>query len=153
MLKEIFSYGKEGLKTLLAKEGLLKILHGKGSKPHGMTDADWEDIDVEAASTIGLCLVDEVIYNVMDEISAAGLLVKLEIVCIMKSLSNKLTHILDHMNIFNKIVSDLLCLEVKSKEEDKTLSLLASLPPLYYLVTTILHERETLEIEEVKATF
>ena len=63
------------------------------------------------------------------------------------------THILDHMNIFNKIVSDLLCLEVKSKEEDKTLLLLASLPTLYYLVTTILYERETLEIEEVKATF
>jgi len=37
------------------------------------------------------------------------------------------------MNIFNKIVSDLLCLEVKLEEKDKTLLLVASIPPSYVL--------------------
>ena len=36
-----------------------------------MTDADWEDMDIKATGAIELCLTDEVIYNVMDETSAA----------------------------------------------------------------------------------
>ena len=59
-----------------------------------------------------------------------------------KSLSNKLfmkkqlyslrmkegTPILQHLNTFNRILSDLLALEVKLEEEDKALLLLSSLP-------------------------
>src|SRR4051812_32967412 len=82
-----------------------------------------------------------------------------------KSLSNKLymkkqlyclrmaegTLILQHLNDFNKIVSDLLALEVKMEEEDKALILLSSLPPSYdHLVTTILYGKETLELEDVR---
>ena len=88
------------------------------SKPRGLTDTDWEDMDVKAASTIELCLVDEMLYNDMDENSAAGLWLKLESLYMMKSLSNKLylkkqlyslrmkegTLILEHMNICNNIV-------------------------------------------------
>ena len=62
-----------------------------------------------------------------------------------KSLSNKLymkkqlyylrmaegTPILQHLNAFNKIVGDLLALEVKVEEKDKALILLSSLPPRY----------------------
>lgn len=62
-----------------------------------------------------------------------------------KSLSNKLylkkqlnslrmkegTQILSHLNSFNKIMSDLLCLEVNLEEEDKALLLLSSLPGSY----------------------
>ena len=46
-----------------------------------------------------------------------------------------------------------MCLEVILEEEVKTLLLFVSLPSSYdYLVTTILYEKETLKIEEVKAT-
>src|SRR3954465_7424177 len=59
--------------------------------------------------------------------------------------------IFQHLNDFNKIVSDLLALEVKMKEEDKALILLSSLPPSYdHLVTTILYGKETLELEDVR---
>ena len=101
----------------------------------------------------------KVMYNDMDETLAAKLWLKLENLYMTKSLSNKLylkkqfynirmkegTPILEHVNIFIKIVSDLLCLEVKLEEEDKALLLLATLPPSYdHLVTTILYGREHL---------
>src|SRR5436190_22605385 len=60
------------------------------------------------------------------------------------------TLILQHLNLFNKIVSHLLALEVKLEEEDKVLLLLGSLPPSYdHLVTTIMYGKETLELEDV----
>ena len=81
-----------------------------------------------------------------------------------KSLSNKLflkkqlyslrmkegTHIL-HLNAFNRILSDLLALEVKLKEEDKALLLLSSLPSSYdHLASIIMYRKETLELENVR---
>jgi len=59
------------------------------------------------------------------------------------------TLILQHLNAFNRILSDLLALEVKL-EEDKALLLLSSLPSSYnYLATTIICCKETLELEDV----
>src|SRR4051812_23158553 len=61
------------------------------------------------------------------------------------------TPILQHLNASNKIVIDLLALEVKLEEEDKTLILLSSLPPSFdHLVTTILYGKETLELKNVR---
>ena len=62
-----------------------------------------------------------------------------------KSLSNKLfmkkqlyslrmkkgKSFLQHLNVFNRILSDLLALDVKLEEEDKALLLLSSLPSSY----------------------
>ena len=62
------------------------------------------------------------------------------------------TPIFEHMNIFNKIVSDLLCLEVKLEEEGKILILLAFLTPSYDHLVIIIMYVETLKTEEVKAT-
>ena len=81
----------------------------------------------------------------------------------MKSLSNKLfmkkqlyslrmkegMPIL-HFNALNRILSDLLALEVKLEEEDKALLLLSSLPSSYdHLATTIMYGKETLEFEDI----
>ena len=77
MITEFFSNGKE----LLAKEGLLKVLHDNKSKSYGMTDEYSEDMDIKEVGTIELCLTDEVVYNVMDETSAVGLWLKLESLC------------------------------------------------------------------------
>ena len=55
------------------------------------------------------------------------------------------------MCIRDRILSDLLALEVKLEEEDKTLLLLSSLPSSYDdLATTIMYDKETLELEDVK---
>ena len=52
-----------------------------------------------------------------------------------------------HLNTFNRILGDLLALEVKL-EEDKTLLLLSSLPSSYvHLATTIMYGKNTLELE------
>ena len=63
------------------------------------------------------------------------------------------TPIHEHLSIFNKIISDLLNLDVKLEDEDKALLLLTSLPPSYeHLVTTMIYGKETLDLEEVTGT-
>ena len=54
-----------------------------------MTNADWEDMNVKTTGTIELYLTGEVMYNVMDETSTAGLWLKLESLYMTESLSNK----------------------------------------------------------------
>jgi len=62
--------------------------------------------------------------------------------------------ILQHLNAFSRILSDLLAPEVKLEEEDKPLLLLSSLPSCYdHLATTIMSDKEILEIEDVRQIF
>jgi len=57
-----------------------------------------------------------------------------------------------HLN-FNKIISELLAVNVKIDEEDRALILLSSLLKSYDLIiTTILYKNETLILEEVTTT-
>jgi len=85
----------------------------------------------------------------------------------MKSLSNKLylkkqlyrlrmnkrTAVLEHLNFFNKVISELLVVDVKIDEEDKALILLSSLSESYdHIITTMLYGKETLILEEVTST-
>ena len=84
-----------------------------------------------------------------------------------KSLSNKLylkkqlyglrmnegTTVLEHLNFFNKIISELLTVDVKIDEEDKVLILLCSLLESYdHIITTMLYSKETLILEDVTST-
>ena len=73
--------------------------------------------------------------QLMNKETTAGLWYRLESLYMMKSSSNKLfmkkqlyifrkkkgTHILQYLKTFNKILSDLLALEVKLEEEDKAI--------------------------------
>src|SRR5436190_880344 len=160
-----FLLWKMRVTSLLVKEWTYQALQGIRKKPSTMGEDDWKEIDIKAKATIILCLSDEVLYNVMNEETAAGMWNRLESLYMTKSLSNKLyvkkqlyclrmvegTPILQHLNVFNKILNDLLALEVKMEEEDKALILLSSLPPSYdHLVTTILYGKETLELEDVR---
>jgi len=126
---------------LLIQQGLHKTLQGKSVKAAGASNKNWEEIDLKAASTIQLCLADEVMYNVMDEETATGLWLRLETLYMTKSLSNKLclkkqlcelhmnerTTVVEHLNFFNKVISELLPVDVKINEDDKALILLNSL--------------------------
>ena len=86
-----------------------------------------------------------------------GLLSRLEMLYITKSLSNKLylkkqlyglcmnegIAVLEHLNFFNKIISKLLAVDVKIDEEDKALILLSSFPESYdHIVTTMIYVRK-----------
>ncbi|KAK8944625.1 hypothetical protein KSP39_PZI007680 [Platanthera zijinensis] len=106
-------------------------------------------------------------YNVVDADTTVDLWKKLEELYMSKSLTNKLyvkrqlyslrmsesNKLLEHMNAFNKLISQLRSMDVKVEEEDQALLLLSSLPKSYdHLVTTILYGKDTLKMEEVMAT-
>uniref|UniRef100_A0A2N9ER08 Integrase catalytic domain-containing protein n=1 Tax=Fagus sylvatica TaxID=28930 RepID=A0A2N9ER08_FAGSY len=129
-----------------------------------MTDDEWEELDMKAVSTIRLLLADEVMYNVMEENSTAGIWLNLEKRYMSKSLTNKLhlkqklyglkmtegADLRQHINTFKQIISDMLRIDIKFEDEDKAMMLLTSLPASYeHLVMTLLYGKETLELEEV----
>ena len=61
---------------------------------------------------------------------------------------NEGTTVLEHPNFFNKIISELLAVDVRIDEEDKALILLSSLPQLYdHIITIMLYGKETLILE------
>jgi len=60
------------------------------------------------------------------------------------------TPVLQHLNTFNRILSDLLAQEVMLEEEDKALLLLSSLLSSYdYSAITIMYGKETLKLKKV----
>ena len=55
--------------------------------------------------------------------------------------------------LFNKVISELIAVDVKIDEEEKALILLSSLSQSYdYIVTTMLYSKETLILKEVMST-
>jgi hypothetical protein len=162
--KNNFSLWQRRLKDLLIQQGVHKGLLEKAKKPEKMDNDVWEEMDAKAASAIHLNLLDEVIHNVIDEDNAKSIWQKLESLYMAKNLTNKLyvkkqlyglqmeenTDLLEHLNKFNMLNTQLLNFGVKIGEEDKAILLLASLPPSYnHLVTTLLYGKETLAFEEV----
>src|SRR5436189_6013132 len=75
--------------SLLIKEGTYQALQGIRKKSSTMGEDDWKKIDIKAEATIILCLSDEVLYNVMNEDTVAGMWSRFESLYMMKSLSNK----------------------------------------------------------------
>ena len=62
---ENFGLWKRRVKDVLVQQGLVKELSGK--QLEGMNATDWKDSKMRVASTIRMCLTDEVMYHVMDE--------------------------------------------------------------------------------------
>jgi len=59
---------------------------------------------------------------------------------------------LEHLNFFNKVISELVAVVVKINEEDNALILLSSLSQSYnHNITTMLYGKETLILKEVTA--
>ena len=57
---------------------------------------------------------------------------------------------LEHLNAFNMLITQLKNFGVNLEEKDNAILLLASLPTSFnHLVTTLMYENETLELEEV----
>ena len=60
------------------------------------------------------------------------------------------SNLLEHLNAFNMLITQLSNLGVNLLEEDKAILLLASLPTSFnHLVTTLMYGNGTLELEEV----
>jgi hypothetical protein len=60
-----FGLWQRRVKDLLVQQGMVKALYG--TKPEGMADIDWKELEAKAVATIRLCLGDDVMYHVMDE--------------------------------------------------------------------------------------
>ncbi|KAK8966007.1 hypothetical protein KSP40_PGU019629 [Platanthera guangdongensis] len=158
-----FGLWQKRIKVVLVQQGLHKALLGK-EKAKVKDDDEWDELDLKAISTIQLCLADEVMYNVIEAETTMDLWRKLEELYMSRSLTNKLyvkkqlyslrmsegTQLLNHMNVFNKLVSQLRSMDVKVEEEDRALLLLSSLPRSFdHLVTTMLYGKDTLKMEEM----
>ena len=85
-----FGLWQRRVKDLLVQQGLVKALYGKARKPEMLTDDEWEELNMKAVSTIQLCLADELMYDVMDDVSIVAIWLKLESRYMSKSLINKL---------------------------------------------------------------
>jgi hypothetical protein len=134
------------------QQGLQKTLAGKSKKPESITDEDWEVLDARALSIIRLCLADEVFVYIAEEKTTIGLWTKLKSLYMKKNLSNKIflkrqlyilrmkygMKIVDHLNVFNTLISQLTSMEIKFEDVEKMVMLLCSLPESWdHLVTTV----------------
>jgi hypothetical protein len=129
------------MRDLLVQQGLQKALAGKSKKPTNMTNEECEDLDAKALSTIRLCLVDDIMFNIIGEDTTLGLWSKFESLYMTKSLMTRSylkrhlyslrmkegTKIDDHLNTFNTLIVQLTSMEVKFEDEEKDITLLCSL--------------------------
>ena len=125
--------------------------------------------DRKELSQIHLHLSNHILQDVLKEKTANALWLKLEELCMTKSLTSKLhskqrlyshrmaegSSLEEHLMTFKEIVVDLETLEVKYEEEDLGLMFLCSLPNSYVAFRyTILYSRDTLTLNKVyKALF
>jgi hypothetical protein len=134
-----------------------------------MSKEYWEKLDRRARSTIRLCLEDSMLLNVSGESTAKELWDKLGNLYQSKSLVNKflirkkLYHLrveygdsmIEHLNAFNTLVSQLVSINIMILEEDKCITLLFSLPDSWdnLVVSISSTTQSTLKYEDVVAYF
>lgn len=155
------------MKNLLISQKLHKVLAGKDKKPDNMSDGDWEELDLEARASIILCLERDVAFLVDSEVTAAGVWLKLEANFMTKTLTNRIylksklytckmeegTPIGEHINRFDRCISDLKDIDVKVDDEDQALMLLLSLPKSYEnLVQTLMLVGDNLTMDETRTS-
>ena len=88
--KNNFSLWRVKMRALLVQQGLWKALKGKNALPATLSDEEKENLLEQAHSAILLSLGDEVLREIVDEETAAGLWLKLESRYMTKSLTNRL---------------------------------------------------------------
>jgi hypothetical protein len=105
-----------------------------------------------ALNTICLCLVDKVLFNIVEEETTTCLWNKLESLYMAKSLMNIIflkrqlynlrmkegTKIVDHLNVFNTLICQLSSMDGMYEDEDKVVTQLYSFPESWdHLVTSM----------------
>ena len=152
------------VKDLLIQYKLHKALKGKPAPVTGMSDEDWEDLDLRAASAIRLCLAKNILANVHGISVAKELWEKLEELYQAKGVSNRVylkeqfhtlrmnegTTMSDHLSVLNGIVSELETIGVKLDDEDIALRLIWSLPSSYeHMKPILIHGKEKIIFSEI----
>ncbi|GJR53655.1 retrovirus-related pol polyprotein from transposon TNT 1-94 [Tanacetum coccineum] len=151
------------VRALLSQQGYLSALQGRDKLPEKLSDEEEDELMEKAHGAIILNLADSVLREVAGETTPTGLWLQLESLYMTKSLTNRLYmkqrlytlrmkdgSLNDHINEFKKIILDLNNIDVRI--EDRALILLCSLQKSYeHLVTTLLYDKETISMEDVKS--
>jgi hypothetical protein len=160
-----FPLWKLRIKDLLGQQGVLRTIKADAVKPAKMDDDSWAEMQIRAASTIRLSLADQVLYHVLDLDSPSEIWKTLGIQFLDKTAPNKLylkqglydmrmqegADLNEHVNAFNRVVSDLARIEVKVEDEDTALVMLTSLPKSYkVLVVTLTYGKTSITSSEVQ---
>ncbi|PRQ27110.1 putative RNA-directed DNA polymerase [Rosa chinensis] len=149
---------------ILGYEGVVEALDGK---PDSMKQGEWKVFDEKACSILRFYLSEEVQNKVVAEKSSKDILEKLERLYLKKEsfierislkmqlykmrMDESTTSLRDHLEEFNRRVTELSEFEVELSEEDKVSILLASLPEKYNnLVMGMLYAKDSVDCYEVE---
>ena len=130
------------MENYLYKKYVFPPLGGITNKSASMKDEEWEVLDRKALGTIRLCLVTSVAFNISKEMTMTDMMKALaklhkknptsNKVSLMKHLFNmKMSeggYVVDHLNDFNMLTSQLSSIGVKFDDEVRALLILYSLP-------------------------
>jgi hypothetical protein len=140
-----FGLWQRRVNDLLVQQGMVSALYE--TKPEGMTNIDWKELEAKAVATIRLCLGDDVMYHVMDEESLTAVWLKLESQYVLKSLTNKLylkqqlynlkmvegSDLSQHINVFNQIIGDLKRVDVRVRRRRQGIDAVEFTPNFFYI--------------------
>ena len=158
-----FSLWQIKMRALLKQQGFWAPL---SKDKNAVVTPEMAILEEKAHSTIMLCLADDVITEVSDEETAAGLWLKLESLYMTKSLTNKLllkqrlfglrmaegTQLREHLEQLNTLLLELRNIDVKIEDEDAALILLVSLPMSFEnFVQSFIVGKDTVSLEEVRS--
>ena len=73
-----FSLWQVKMKAILIQNGVHKALEGDERKPIGLSEAKWEKMDAKVLSAIQLCLFNEILREVVKEVTSKGIWENLE---------------------------------------------------------------------------
>ncbi|GJZ62217.1 hypothetical protein Tco_0618354 [Tanacetum coccineum] len=162
--KNEFGLWQIKMRALMVQQGCDAALE---TLPANMEAGEKAALMKKAYSTLILCLEDRVLQEVAKETAAARIWTKLTSLYMTKSLANRLylkkklytyymspgTKLGDYIDEFNKLILDLVNIDIEIEDEDQALMLLTSLPSSYEnFMETLLYERESLTMEDVLAT-
>ncbi|KAL4313475.1 hypothetical protein GQ457_01G024840 [Hibiscus cannabinus] len=142
-----FTEAESNMNDLVAEyhkyQGTHNALKGKptsndsGKADSSISDEDWENLDLRAASSIRLALAKNVLPNVKG-ISGA------------KEIWEKLEALFKDLRVLNHIVTELETIGVKIDDEDKALRLILSLLTSYeHMKPILMYGKETLDFSEI----
>ncbi|KAG5531520.1 hypothetical protein RHGRI_026210 [Rhododendron griersonianum] len=153
-----------GIRLLSYGETIDRLTAFEVDKLEDLDGRDWDHINRQTCSFIGMCLVKDQKYFVMRKTNANVLWKKLEEKHMTKSVENHLylkkmifrfqyrsgISMTEQLNDYNKILADLLNLDVEILDDDKALLLLNFLPKDYdHLSITLMYGKETTNYDDV----
>ncbi|KAK2370053.1 hypothetical protein QL285_083139 [Trifolium repens] len=162
-----FGLWKVKMRAILTHNKCVEALKGVTQMSATLSNAEKTEMDEKALSSIILCLGDKVLREVARETSAAAMWSKLDSLYMTKSLAQKqclkqqlyFFRMVEHKSVvgqlaeFNKIIDDLVNVDVNLEDEDKSFHLLCALPKSYEnLKDALLYGKEgTITLDEVQS--